>query len=98
MTGKGIAGVILMVMVAFGVLTGTSTADWGKPETQVYCYIGFRDNNQYLGTVDVFDPPKAAAYCNMMYNDCNGNCTGCFDDEAAQEICIGSSGAPFYHY
>ena len=78
------------------ILTGSAWADWGKTETQVFCYVGDRKNNEYLGTVDVFEARKATQYCNMIYSDCNGNCTGCYDDEDSREVCIDSSGTLYY--
>jgi hypothetical protein len=89
----------LLATLIFAALPGTAGADWGKEQIQVYCYLGSRDDNEYVGIVDVFVNAigRAAAYCNMMYNDCNANCTGCYDDESSREICADSSGARYYH-
>jgi hypothetical protein len=87
---------ILLALAVSPILAGGSAADWGKTETQVSCYIGARYDNEYLGTVDVFDARQAAQYCNMLYGDCNRNCTGCYTDEESRELCIDSSGAAYY--
>jgi hypothetical protein len=87
---------IVVVLALSLLLAGNAGADWGKTETQVYCYIGDREGNEYLGTVDVFDARKAAQYCNMIYGDCNANCTGCYADEDSRELCIDSTGMSYY--
>lgn len=59
----------------------------GKEDIQVFCYIGDRNNNEYIGTIDIYDPLKASQYCNMLYIDCNMKCTGCYIDFNSNEIC-----------
>jgi hypothetical protein len=89
--------ILLAAAAVFTALAGPVKADWGNTEIQVYCYSGYRDDNEYLGTVDVYDATRAASHCNVMYGDCNGNCTACYDDESAREICVDNSGRPYYY-
>jgi hypothetical protein len=86
-----------LILLATVTLAGAAHADWGSEETQVYCYIGDRNDNEYLGTVDVFDASKAAAYCNMLYGDCRGSCTGCFTNQESREVCVTSSGMAYFY-
>jgi hypothetical protein len=89
--------IALMAMVILTVLTGPVAADWGKKEIQLHCYRGNRDDNHHLGTVDVFDLARPSSHCNIMYYDCNGNCTACYDDEAGREVCADNSNMPYIH-
>jgi len=86
-----LAGAILTVFAM------QAAADWGPSQIQVFCYAGDRSNEDYLGTVDVYSLNNPAANCNVMYSDCNGNCTACYDDESAREVCVSSSGAAYYY-
>jgi hypothetical protein len=87
--------ITLLAMVIIYLFAGPAAADWGKKEFSVTCYAGPRNNNQYLGTVDVYDASGAASHCNVMYNDCHGNCTGCYQDESSREICVDNSVVPY---
>jgi hypothetical protein len=87
--------IALAAMVIIPVLAGPAAADWGKKEYSVTCYAGPRNNNQYLGTVTVYDASRSASHCNVMYNDCQGNCTGCYQDDSSQEICVDNSMVPY---
>jgi hypothetical protein len=78
-------------------LPGWAESSTGKQEIQISCYIGDPRNNQYIGTVSVFSTLQAASACNMVYNDCDMNCTGCWTDEDAREICVDKSGQPYYN-
>ena len=89
--------IALVAMVILTVLAGPVAADWGKKEIQLHCYKGNRDNNHHLGTVAVFDLARPSSHCNIMYNDCNGNCSACYDDEAGREICADNSNMPYVH-
>ncbi|HEY3275290.1 MAG TPA: hypothetical protein VGJ94_01615 [Syntrophorhabdaceae bacterium] len=96
MARKFVWGVSL-ALIGLVSLAGSGAADWGPTEIQVFCYAGERADNQYLGTVDIYDARRAASYCNMLYGDCHGNCTACYDDEDSREICIDSSGRGGYY-
>jgi len=91
---------IRILFVVGAILASVATqasADWGPSEVQVFCYAGDRSNEEYLGTVDVYSLNNPAANCNVMYSDCNGNCTACYDDQSAREVCVSSSGAAYYY-
>ena len=79
------------------LVAGHAAADWGADEVQIFCYAGDRSAEEYLGTVDVYSLNNPAAHCNVMYSDCNGNCTACYDDESGREVCMGNSGIPYYY-
>jgi hypothetical protein len=89
--------IALAAMVIIPLLVGAAAADWGKKEIQLHCYRGSRDDNRHLGTVDVFDLARPSSHCNIMYNDCNGNCTACYDDEAGREVCADNSNEPYIY-
>ena len=76
---------ITLIFLTMQIISAKDSA--GKEDIQVSCYIGDPDNNQYIGTVDIFDPTKASQYCNMLYSDCDMKCTGCYIDEESNEIC-----------
>lgn len=86
--GRHLVGALILVLAGLSILAGSAAADWGKTEYMVSCYAGDRNNNQYLGEVDVFDTRKAAQSCNLLYGDCNWNCSGCYMDEESKEVCI----------
>ena len=89
--------VILAATVFFVALAGSGSADWGKTAIKLYCYAGDRSDNHYIGTVEVFDTVRPASKCNVMYNNCDGNCTACYIDEAGREICVDNSQVPRYY-
>jgi len=85
---RGEAVLVVFAGVAPSVaLTSPAIAEWGKTQIQVHCYKGNRDDNRHLGTVDLFDLARPSSHCNIMYNDCQGNCTACYDDETGREVC-----------
>ncbi len=86
----------LLAAVLLAIPFGLANASTGAEEIQVYCYIGDPGDNEYLGTVDIFNPLQATSTCNMVYNDCKMNCTGCYTDQDARQICIDRSGQPYY--
>lgn len=94
---KGAVCSSLIIAAILIALPGMVFSSWGPSEIRVYCYIGDRVNDEYLGTVDIFDVRQAASTCNMVYYDCNWNCTACYDDEASREICTDKSGQPYYY-
>jgi hypothetical protein len=83
-----VVGLLVLLIVA-------ATAQ-GKDDIQVACYLGDRFDSIDVGNVDVFNPELAAANCNMVYNDCRGNCFGCYADENSVEVCIDKGSRRFY--
>lgn len=95
---RGEAARMVLAAIAISVmLAGPAVADWGKTQIQLHCYKGDRDDNHHLGTVDVFDLARPSSHCNIMYNDCNGNCTACYTNEEGREVCADNSNIPYYH-
>ncbi len=88
---------LLVAMIGLVLIAGPAAADWGKTQIQLHCYKGNRDDDQHLGTVDVFDLARPSSHCNIMYNDCNGNCTACYTNDEGREVCADNSNAPYYH-
>ena len=84
--------IFIMLLVLCCLLVGFVVVSQGKQSTTITCYAGNPDDNQNLGTVEVFHVANAASTCNSVYADCNGNCTGCYIDEESQEICIDKAG------
>ena len=97
MRWKIVVPALLIATTMTAVVPVLALASWGKTEIQVFCFIGNRNDNDYVGTVDVFDVRQASSLCNLIYNDCQGGCTGCFDDEDSREICVDRSGASYYY-
>ncbi len=96
-SGVRSVNMLLAAAVILATLAGSASADWGETEIQVYCYAGDRNDNNYLGVVDVFSLNNLSGHCNVMYGDCNGSCTACYDDDAAREVCVDNSGIPYYY-
>jgi hypothetical protein len=65
-------------------------------DVSMFCYVGNRSDNEFIGTVDVFDVRTGPNSCNVMYDSCGGNCTACYDDSDSREICMDSYGRVFY--
>ena len=86
----------VVLVVSLLTLLVFAAAGYGKEDMPVACYLGDRFDNIYVGNVDVFEPELAAGNCNMLYNDCEGNCFGCYADENSQEVCIDKGGGRFY--
>jgi hypothetical protein len=74
------------------VTTGYGTKD----QITVSCYLGDPSDNRWVGEVKVFDVNKGRGNCNMLYDRCDGGCTPCYRDEDGREICIDSSGNPYF--
>ena len=89
--------IMLAAVAVLMLLAGAAAADWGKTEIQLHCYKGNRGDNHHLGTVAVFDLARPSSHCNIMYNDCQGNCTACYDDQESREVCVDNSNMPYYY-
>ncbi|HXX56370.1 MAG TPA: hypothetical protein VEI96_00050 [Thermodesulfovibrionales bacterium] len=87
--------IIIGVSIVFCLLMGQVILAMGADSTAVSCYVGNPDNNQLIGDVEVFNISSAVARCNMMYMDCNGNCTACYISENGSQSCIDSTGRQY---
>jgi hypothetical protein len=61
----------------------------------VSCYIDDPSDNNEIGDIEVFNVNVAAQECNGAFEDCVGDCTGCYLDSESLEMCIDSSGDRF---
>jgi hypothetical protein len=84
--------VVVFIVAASGAVTLLGAAE----DVSVSCYVGSPEDDEDVGTVDVFDVRTAANSCNVMYNSCGGNCTGCYDDEDSRRVCVDPSGRVYY--
>ncbi len=65
-------------------------------DSTLSCYKGAKDNSIYVGEISEANFQEAASECNNFYGDCNGECYGCYLDEAtSQEVCVDSQGKKF---
>jgi len=87
---KSKISIVLLVLCC--LLVGFIVVSQAKESITITCYAGNPDNNQDLGTVEVFHVANAASTCNSVYADCDGNCTGCYIDKESQEVCIDTTG------
>ncbi|OPY81172.1 MAG: hypothetical protein A4E65_01210 [Syntrophorhabdus sp. PtaU1.Bin153] len=89
-------GLILLlgIIVSFLALP----AVYGKTEDDipVSCYAGDPSDNRWVGEVAVFNVNKARGNCNILYEECEGDCTPCYVDEDSREVCIDRSGNPYF--
>ena len=81
---------IAFVVSLFMLLMVTATGH-GKEDIPVACYLG----DTYIGSVAVFNLELATGNCNVLYNDCQGNCFSCYADDNALEVCIDKEGKRF---
>ncbi len=89
-------GIVMVVAVSMAV-TAFVVPLWAAEDVSIFCYVGNPQDNELVGTVDVFDVRTAANSCNVMYNSCEGNCTGCFVDRESREVCIDPYGRFYYN-
>jgi hypothetical protein len=87
---------IVMLVVGCIAVAGFVGPLRAAEDVSIFCYVGNPQDNEYIGTVDVFDIRTAANSCNVMYNSCGGNCTGCFDDSESREVCVDPFGRIYY--
>ncbi len=87
--------IVISVPIVICLLLGQVISAQGADSITVSCYLGNPDNNQLLGYIEVFSISMSATRCNMMYYDCNGNCTACYIDENGSQICIDTTGGRY---
>jgi hypothetical protein len=90
---KQIGSILLLGMLVFSLILTTA---YGKDDISVTCYRGDPSEDRRVGEVAVFNVNSARGNCNVLYYDCEGNCTPCYADEDSRVICIDSSGNPYY--
>lgn len=85
----------VVLLVFCSIVLGFVVLAQGKESTRVSCYVGDPANSQQLGDLETFNAANAALLCNNVFNDCNGNCTGCYTNEEGTTVCIDSTGRQF---
>ena len=92
---KDIRVTLIAAALVFSLLV---TFAQGKDDIAVSCYrVDASGDEVYMGTISVFKPEVATGNCNMIYNNCEGACIGCFANEDSVEVCIDKSGRQYYH-
>jgi hypothetical protein len=88
-----IMGIIILSLMAS---VGLSSSIFADDTVSITCYTGYPPNNEYVGTVTIFDVPTASNACNAMYYDCRKRCIGCYiDRELVEDVCIDPFGNTF---
>jgi len=72
-----------------------SISSYAEESITVSCYVGDPSDNEEVGEIEVFNTAKATSTCNKIYNDCKGQCTGCYLSDEAGELCIDKKGKEF---
>jgi hypothetical protein len=84
---------IRMLLVLF-IMT-ISISSYAEESITVTCYVGNPSDYEEVGEIEVFNTAKATSTCNSTFNDCKGQCTGCYLSDEAGEICIDKKGKEF---
>ncbi|OGW39698.1 MAG: hypothetical protein A2Y97_00740 [Nitrospirae bacterium RBG_13_39_12] len=80
-------------MLIFIVLLITSAH--AADSITVSCYVDNPSDNIEMGDIEVFNIDEAANACNNTFDDCEGNCTGCYINSESIEICVDMTGNKF---
>ena len=72
-----------------------SISSYAEESITVSCYVGDPSDNEEVGEIEVFNTAKATSTCNKKFNDCKGQCTGCYLSDESGEICIDKKGKEF---
>jgi hypothetical protein len=83
-----------LLLICFFILV-LFTSALASEGTEIFCYTGNPTDNEYLGTVEVFNLSVATSTCNNVYYNCNGECFGCYINQESIEICIDKNGNQF---
>ena len=85
---------IFVIIVSF-ILLLISTSLYATESTMIDCYRVDSTNYIYLGNIQIINLEHATPTCNTVYNDCNGECVGCYLNAESFEICIDKDGNQF---
>ena len=80
-------------LVCFIVLVITAAS--ASESIPVSCYIDDLSDNLEIGEIEVFDVANATRACNETFNDCDGECIGCYINAESIEMCVDVSGKRF---
>jgi hypothetical protein len=72
-----------------------SISSYAEESITVTCYVGDPSDYEEVGEIEVFNTAKATSTCNKIFNDCKGQCTGCYLSDETGEICIDKKGKEF---
>jgi len=84
---------IRMLLVLFIMMISISS--YAEESISVSCYVGDPSDNEEVGEIEVFNTAKVTNTCNKIFNDCKGQCTGCYLSDESGEICIDKKGKEF---
>jgi hypothetical protein len=85
--------VVRMLLLLFIMMISISS--YAEESITVSCYVGDPSDNEEVGEIEVFNTAKATSTCNTIFNDCKGQCTGCYLSDESGEICIDKKGKEF---
>jgi len=83
---------ILAAAILLAAIAATGPAYSQDESITVSCYKGNTDEGNYIGNITVNDPRNANNDCNLEYDDCQGQCLGCFLDADFNNVCYDNSG------
>ena len=84
---------VRMLLILFIMMISISS--YAEESITVSCYVGDPSDNEEVGEIEVFNTAKATSTCNTIFNDCKGQCTGCYLSDESGEICIDKKGKEF---
>jgi hypothetical protein len=76
-------------------ITMICISSYAEESITVSCYVGDLSDNEEVGNIEVFKISTATSACNNVFNDCKGQCTGCYLSDESGEICIDKKGKEF---
>ena len=82
-------------IIASFILFVLSASVYATESTTINCYRADSTNYIYLGDIQIVHLINATATCNSVYNDCDGECVGCYLNAESFEICIDKAGNQF---
>ena len=85
--------VVRMLLLLFIMMISISS--YAEESITVSCYVGDPSDNEEVGEIEVFNTAKATSTCNTIFNDCKGQCTGCYLSDESGEISIDKKGKEF---
>jgi hypothetical protein len=89
---RKIAHVMPFFVCFFVLFIATASASESIP---VSCYIDDLSDNLEIGEIEIFDVANATNACNETFNDCDGECIGCYINADSIEMCIDANGNQF---
>lgn len=96
--GAAVKAAVLVVTFLAAAAIPMKTAytySYGEVVT-ISCYKGNPADGNYVGDLTVPNPENAGQSCNSLYDDCEGECSGCFSDsDITEDVCYDKAGKKF---